>query len=185
MGSNVNQALLFLIDTVIGLYIIAVMLRFILQIVRADFFNPIAQFLLTITDPPLSLLRHVIPRWGYIDMAAVVLMLVLAFINIQLTLLVVGMGANIGTIVIWSVLKVLVLACNLYFFSILVQALLSWLSPGMHSQASVLLWSLNEPLLRPVRRYVPPMGGLDLSPLVVLIVLQVINMLLPLPGLLR
>lgn len=185
MGSNVNQALLFLVDTVIGLYIIAVMLRFILQAVRADFFNPVAQFLLQVTDPPLQLLRHLVPRWGHYDMAAVVLMLLLSFLNVELILLIIGMGAQIGTIIVWSVLKVLVLLTNLYFFSILVQAILSWISPGMYSQVGALLWSLNEPLLRPVRRYIPPMGGLDLSPLVILIALQVINMLIPLPGLLR
>lgn len=185
MTSNMNNALLFLVDTLFGLYIIAVMLRFILQAARGDFFNPIAQFLVRVTDPVLRPLRHIIPRWGLYDMAAVVLMLVLAFLNIEAVLFLIGMQAKIGSVIVWSVFKLLVLACNLYFFSILVQAILSWFSPGMHSQASVILWDLNEPLLRPVRQVLPPMGGLDFSPLVVLIALQVINMLIPLPGLFR
>ncbi len=185
MASNVNNALVFLIDTLFGLYIISVMLRFILQAVRADFYNPIAQFLLRITDPPLQLLRHLIPRWGHYDMAAIVLMLVLAFLNIELVLFVIGMGASIDTIIVWSGLKVVALLINLYFFSILIQAIMSWINPGAYSQVSMLLWSLNEPLLRPVRRYIPPVGGLDFSPLIILIALQVLNMLIPLPGLLR
>ena len=185
MTANMNNALLFLVDTVIGLYIIAVMLRFILQASGGDFFNPIAQFLLRITDPVLRPLRYLIPRWGQFDMAAVVLMLGLAFLNIEAVLFLIGMQARIGSVVIWAIFKLLVLGCNLYFFSILVQAILSWFSPGMHSQASIILWDINEPLLRPVRQILPPMGGFDFSPLVVLIVLQVINMLIPLPGLFR
>ena len=185
MTSNISNALLFLVDTAFGLYIIAVLLRFVLQASGGSFYNPIAQFLVRITDPVLRPMRMVIPRWGQFDMAAVVVMLILAFLNIEAVLLLIGIEARIGSIIVWSLFKVVALGCNLYFFSILVQAILSWFSPGMHSQASVILWDINEPLLRPVRQILPPLGGLDLSPLVVLIVLQVVNTLIPLPGLFR
>jgi len=80
---------------------------------------------------------------------------------------------------------VAVVVCNFYFFTILIQALMSWISPGQHSPATSILWTINEPLLRPVRNVVPPIAGLDLSPLVIIIGLQVISRLLPLPGLFR
>jgi YggT family protein len=83
------------------------------------------------------------------------------------------------------VLKLLVLTVNLYTFTIFIQAIMSWLGPGVRNPASNILWSMNEPLLRPARRLIPPLSGLDLSPLVVILLLQVLNRLLPLPGAFR
>jgi YggT family protein len=80
----------------------------------------------------------------------------------------------------WTVLKLVFILVNLYFFSILLEAILSWTGQGRHNPVSSMLWQLNAPLLGPVRRVMPPLGGLDLSPLVVIILLQVINILLPL-----
>ena len=184
MLSNAGNAALLLVNTLLGLYTIAVMLRFILQLVPADPYNPLAQFMIRVTDPPLGLLRRIIPRYRRIDTAALVLMAILAVITIELDLTIVGMQAPAASVVLWAVLKLLVLLCNLYFFTILIQAVMSWFSTG-HNPAAGFLWSINEPLLRPVRRYIPPIAGLDLSPLVVIILVQVISTLLPLPGLFR
>lgn len=187
MHDNVNQALLFLVDTVLALYIIVVMLRTLLQLVRADFRNPVSQFVYQATDVPVRLLARIIPRWRQVDIAAIVFALVLCFINIKLDLFL--LSADVGTqpalILGWSVLKALVLLCNLFTFTILIQALASWLTPGAHSPATAVLWTVNEPLMRPVRNAVPSIGGLDISPLIVIIALQVVSRLLPLPGVLR
>jgi YggT family protein len=186
MYGNATDALLFLVDTLFALYIIVVLLR-ILMAYHADFYNPIWQFVQPVTQPPVGLLARVIPRWGRFDVAAAVFVLVLCFVNIQVDIWLYPLDLRAQPLMAlwWSVLKAGVLLCNLYFFTILVQVLVSWLSPGTHSPATAVLWNLNEPLLRPVRQYLPPVGGLDISPLVVIIALQVVSRLLPLPGLFR
>lgn len=187
MYVNTSSALLFLVDTVFALYIIVVLLRVLLRLMRADFYNPVAQFVWQLTEPPLRLLGWVIPRWRNLDLAALVLALALCFVNIEIDLWLhpLNLGAQPLWAAWWSLLKALVLLCNLFTFTILIQALASWLAPATHSAATAALWSLNEPLLRPVQRFVPPIGGLDVSPLIVIIALQVLSRLLPLPGILR
>lgn len=187
MHDNVNQALLFLVDTVFALYIIVVLLRALLQLVHTDFRNPVSQFVYQATDAPVRLLASIIPRWNRVDIPALVFALVLCFVNVQLDLLLhpLDIGAQPLAAAGWSVLKALVLLCNLFTFTILIQALATWLAPGTHSPATAVLWSVNEPLLRPVRNYVPAIGGLDISPLIVIIALQVVSRLLPLPGVFR
>ena len=187
MGLNASNALLFLVDTIFTLYIIAVLLRVLLQISYADYQNPISQFVWQVTEIPVALFSRVIPRWRYVDIPAIFLALLLCFINIQtdLALYPLEISAPIGMVLLWTVLKLIVVLCNLYFFTILVQVLFSWLSPGTHTPATAVLWSINEPLLRPVRGVIPAMAGLDISPIVIVIALQVLSRLLPLPGLFR
>lgn len=186
MYSNTNQALLFLIDTVFTLYIIVVIARVLLQLTHAQFHNPVSQFVWRVTARPVGLLAMAVPRWRNIDVPAIAFILLLSFINIELDLLLaMQAGAQPLLALWWAILKALILLCDLYFFTILVQALLSWLSPGQYSPATAILWTINEPLLKPVRKRLPAIGGLDLSPLVILIALQVVSLLLPLPALLR
>jgi len=188
MFNNANHALLFLVDTVFELYIIVVIARVLLQATHAPFHNPISKFVQRVTQTPVIILGRVIPRWHHMDVPAIAVALLLCFINIELDLLLspLPMGLQPMLAIVWSILKLLVLVCDLYFFTILVQALLSWISsPGHYSPATVILWHLNEPLLRPVRKHLPPIAGLDLSPLVLLIGLQVVSLLLPLPGIFR
>lgn len=185
MATNLEQASLFLVDTVIGLYVIVMMLRAILEATRADFYNPISQFIWQATQPVLTLPERLIPRWRNFNIAAITVIVLLCFINIQLALFIVDYLAGPGQVLLWTVCKAAVLLINLYFFAILIQVIMSWVSPGVHSPATALLWRITEPLLRPFREMVPPIGGLDISPLFVLIGLQLINMLLPLPAILR
>ena len=187
MVNNANNALLFLVDTLLALYTVVVLLRVILQLVHADFRNPISQFVWRATALPVGLLSRVIPRWRNLDIPALVFAFALCFINIEIDLALAapGFGAQPLLALWWAVLKAGVLICNFYFFTILVQAIMSWISPGQYSPATALLWTINEPLLRPVRNMIPPIGGLDLSPLIVIIGLQVVSRLLPLPGLFR
>jgi YggT family protein len=138
-----------------------------------------------VTNYPVGWLQRAVPKWRNYDIAAVLLALVLAALNIWVDMAL-G-GARIGplTLLLWSLIKLVTFTLNLYFFSLLIQALMSWISPGMPSPASAVLWSLNEPLLKPVRNVLPPIAGLDLSPLVVMIAIQVLLRGLPrLPGLL-
>lgn len=187
MPANASNALLFLVDTIFTLYIIVVLMRVLLQISYADYKNPISQFVWQVTEQPVWLFSRVIPRWRYLDIPAIVLALLLCIINIQINLALYpqDITAPIGLVLWWSLLKLMVVLCNLYFFTILIQVLFSWLSPGTHTPATAVLWSINEPLLRPVRGVVPQVGGLDISPVIIVILLQVISRLLPLPGLFR
>ena len=173
----------FLISTLFGLYILAVMLRFLLGVVRADFYNPASQFLVRITNPLLVPLRKVIPSIGKFDSSALVLLLVLQLVSLTIILLLRGAGIPLVPLLGAAVGELVMLAINIFFFSIIIQVILSWVSPGTYNPVSALLNSLTSPVLRPIQRLLPPISGIDLSPLLALIGLQVIRMLvMPLLG---
>ncbi len=185
MNVGLGSPLIFLIDTLFGLYVLVLILRFILQAVQADFYNPLSQFVWRVTNQPVGLLQRALPRWRRYDFAALALALVLVALNLWIDLSLAGARIAPLALLFWSLLKLAAFTLNLYFFSILIQAIMSWVNPGMPSPASAVLWSINEPLLKPVRNALPPIGGLDLSPLVVMIAIQVLLRSLPaLPGLL-
>jgi len=168
----------FLISTLFSLYIMAVMLRFLLGLVRADFYNPVSQFLVRITNPLLIPLRKVVPSIGKFDSAAMLLMIVLQLAAITLILLLRGEGISPAVLVILTIATLVSLLINVYMFAIIVEVIISWMNPGSYNPVSSLLHSLTSPLLRPIRRLVPPIAGIDLSPLFVIIGLQVLRMLI-------
>ncbi|WJW75776.1 YggT family protein [Thiohalobacter sp. IOR34] len=167
----------FLISTLFDLYVLAIMLRTLLAWVRADFYNPVSQFLVKITNPPLLPLRRLIPPLGRIDSAAIVLMLLVQMAAVALILLLRGGAFSPWTLLVVSIAELVSLLFNVFVFSIIIQAILSWVNPGAYNPVTALLHALNEPVLRPARRLLPPIGGLDLSPLLALIALQVLKML--------
>lgn len=172
---------IFLIQTVFGLYILAVMLRLLLQWVRADFYNPISQFLVKITNPPLRPLRRVIPGWGGIDLASVLLLLVLEMIEQFLINTALGVAQPVPGLALSAVVALLDLLLNVYTFGIIIQAILSWVAPTSYNPAVSLIHSLTDPLLAPARRFIPPISGIDLSPVAVLLLLQLTKMLILVP----
>lgn len=183
--ANANNAVFYLVGTLFDVYLWIVMMRVILQVVRADFYNPISQLIWQLTQPLLRPFQNVLPKWRQYDTAAILLMLILAIIYIHVIAAILGYGVG-GLASLWyAPLKLITLALNLYTFTLVVQAILSWVGPGVSNPAGSILWSMNEPMLRPVRRVIPPMSGLDLSPLVVIVVLQFLNLLVPLPGIFR
>jgi len=177
----IDNAGSFLVYTFFGLYILAVMLRFLLQWVKADFYNPVSQFLVKVTAPTLRPLRRVIPGYGGVDLAAIVLMLGLKLVEWWLILQFRPESPTLGGLFFISVGDLLRLLLNVFLVSILVQVVLSWLSPGGHNPATNLLYRLNEPLLGPARRLLPPISGLDLSPILVIVLLQLLKLLLVAP----
>jgi YggT family protein len=172
---------MFLVQTLFGLYIGAVMLRFLLAVVRADFYNPISQFLVKVTNPLVAPLRRVIPSLGGIDLASLVLMLVLQVVELLIIGLIGGASLAPAGLVVLGVAGLLSLLFQIYFFTILIQVVLSWVSPGGYNPAVALLYSLNEPVLGRARRILPPMHGFDLSPILVMIGIQLLNILLVAP----
>lgn len=178
MGGYGTNAIQFLIHTLFTLYLVAIMLRVLLQVTRADFYNPVSQFLVKVTNPPLIPLRRLIPGFMGIDLAAIVLMLVIKIVEIFLIVLIQGASVGIAGIIVLSIADLLRLLINIYFFTILIQVVVSWVNPGAYNPTLSLLYSINEPLLRRARRLIPPISGFDLSPIVVVILLQLASMLI-------
>ncbi len=173
----------FLITTLFSLYILAVMLRFLLGAVRADFYNPISQFLVRITNPLLLPLRRIIPGIGKYDTASLVLLLILQLISLVVIVLLRGGDIAFINLLAAAVIKIILLMINVFIFAIFVQVILSWISPGTYNPVNALLNSLTSPVLGPIQRIIPPVSGMDLSPLFALIGLQVLKMLVaPLLG---
>ncbi len=176
-----SDAATLLIQTLFGLYILVVLLRFLLQLVRADFYNPISQFIVKATQPPLGPLRRIIPGLAGVDVAAVVLLFALQFAEIWLIQVIHGKPPSAAGIGILAVAELIKLTIYLFFFTIIVQVVLSWVNPHAHNPITVLVFRINEPLLRPARRLLPPFSGVDLSPLLVLIALQLALILIVRP----
>ena len=178
MNDYLANPAVFLINTVFGFYILAVMLRFMFQLVDADFYNPISQFLVRITHPPLHLLRRIIPSIGRVDSASLVMLLLLQMLANYLAFVVQGGGkVAIGILIASAIVQLVNLAFNVFIYAIIIQAIMSWINPDPYNPVFSLLSQLTEPILRPCRRIIPLMGGLDLSPLLALVGLQLIKML--------
>ena len=177
MSSAFLQVGLFLVNFVFGFYIMLLMLRFLLQWVKADFYNPICQFLIRLTNPLLVPLRRVIPGFFGLDMAAVVLMVILQLLELYLLSLLTHFPASAWMIAA-AVLKLLQLLLNVYFFAIIIRAIISWLNPHPLHPGYIILCQLTEPVLAPARKIIPTISGIDLSPLVVLVLLQVLSIFL-------
>ena len=179
--SYLADALAFLVTTVFDLYILVVMLRFLFQWVRADFYNPVSQFVVQLTNPPLRFLRRFVPGLGGVDLAALVLMLALKFLERLVVLGIQGVGAGPVAALILAVADLIDLAISVFMVSVLVQVLLSWLAPNTYNPAVGLIRDLNAPLNRVARRILPPVSGWDLSPVLILLVLQLASLLVVAP----
>ena len=180
MGDGyLTNPLVFLVQVLFGAYILVVMLRFLLQLVKADFYNPISQFIVKVTTPVLQPLRRLIPGFAGIDVASIVLMWALKSIELTLILLISGAaGTNLLSTLAWSIPELVALLLNVFLFAILIQVILSWINPGGYNPAANLIHGLTEPLLRPARNLIPPVSGLDLSPMLVMVALVLLKMLL-------
>ncbi len=178
MGGPLTNAGTFLVSTVFGLYLLIVMLRFIFAVLRIDFYNPISQFLVKATNPLLRPMRKVIPGAAGIDWSSVLLMMALKIVETTLIILILGVLPAVGALLVISAAGLLDLFLKVFLFSILIQVILSWVAPGTHNPMTSIIYQLSEPVLRPARNMLPAMGGFDLSPILVLIALQLLNILL-------
>ncbi|MCK4841591.1 MAG: YggT family protein [Methylococcales bacterium] len=177
-NSYITNPLIFIIDTLFSLYILAVMLRFLFQWMHVDFYNPISQFLVKVTHPPLKLLRRVIPAIGKIDTSSIVLALGLQ-ISLSLILFsLLGKDIALASLLVFSVKELINLTLNIFVFAVFARAMLSWFSPSHYNPATSILNTLTEPLLNMCRKIIPDMGGIDFSPLIVLLALQLAKMMI-------
>ncbi len=171
-----SEAGTFIIQTLLELYLLMVLLRLLLQISRADFYNPISQAVVKVTDPPLKPLRRVIPSISGIDIASIVLALLVQFAAIYLICLINGIApVNPVNALVWGIVGAIYYVANIYFFTLLVSIIVSWVAPGSFHPIVLLINQLVEPIMTPFRKLIPPIGGLDISPLFAFIAIEVIK----------
>jgi YggT family protein len=172
------QAVIFILDALLTLVVVAFLLRLLMPLVRADFRNPIGQAVLQFTNPLVMPLRKLLPPAGRIDAASVVALLVVQLAKTAVLRLVAGAGLASVPLLVGSLRDLAGTVLQCYFVAVLLYALLSWLAPGGFGAGAQLLARICDPLLNPLRRIIPPIGGLDLSALFVLIGLQALQILL-------
>lgn len=175
---GLNTALIYVLQTIGSLYLLIVLLRFVLQLVRADFYNPLSQFAVRATQPLLRPLRRIIPSLFGLDMSSLILAIILQMILMALTLLLAyGTTGNPVQLLIWSLIGVTALFLNIFFFAMIISVILSWVAPASHNPGAELVNQICEPILAPFRRMLPNLGGLDISPILAFMVLKLLDML--------
>jgi YggT family protein len=178
MGA-INEIFAYLVQTFLSLYLIAMLLRFLLQVVRADFYNPICQFLVKVTNPLVIPMRRVVPSLAGIDLASLLLAFLLQIAGITaLVFIKLGGFPPVGILLMGGVLGVVALLVNIYFFALLAMIILSWVAAGSRHPAIYLLYQITEPVMAPFRKVLPNMGGLDFSPILVFILINIIQIAL-------
>jgi len=179
MGSEyLSNPLVFLIQIFFGLYTAAVVLRFLFQLLKADFYNPISQFIVKITTPVLHPLRKVIPGFMGVDTASLVLAWALKTVELLLIILLTSGQLTLLMPLLLAIPSLLELFINIFLYAVFIQVILSWVAPGGHNPAVQLIYSLTEPVMRPARRLIAPIQGIDLSPMLVIVGLYLLKMLL-------
>ncbi|MGF1642893.1 MAG: YggT family protein [Thiotrichales bacterium] len=168
----------FLIDTLFTLFIALFMIRMLLGLSRADFYNPFSQFIVTATNPLLKPLRRVVPPVGRIDTAAVVIMVALKLLQLTLLLVVQGKTPELMWLAGTTIVQLLSMLIYVYMFSIIIEAVLTWINPtafyDRQNPLASILHSINTPLLHPLSRIVPRIGMIDITPLVAILILNIL-----------
>lgn len=191
MGSGyLTSPLMLIINTLFDLYILLVLLRFLLQMLRADFYNPVSQFIVRLTTPPLKILRRFIPSISGQDTASIVLCLLLIFTKFlilrALSIPMVHIGGvmapvgsvSYGGLLIYCIADLIALILTVFLIAVIIKVILSWVNPGHYNPVIGLVDRIAAPVLRPVQKFIPPIGGLDLSPLFATLLLLVAKMLI-------
>ena len=175
--SGLIEALIYIIQTLGSLYLLIVLLRFILQLVRADFYNPLSQFIVKATQPLVTPLRRIIPGFAGLDLASLVLAILVQLLLMVVTLTLMGynVGGFILQLLVWSLIGVTSLFLKVFFFALIISVILSWVAPGSYNPGAQLVNQICEPLLAPFRKLLPNLGGLDISPIFAFITINLID----------
>ncbi|NVZ23256.1 YggT family protein [Pseudomonas costantinii] len=172
---GINDAAIFIIQTLGSLYLLIVLMRFILQLVRANFYNPLCQFVVKATQPLLKPLRRVVPSMFGLDMSSLVLALLLQVLLFAVILLLNGYQATTLLLLPWALIGIFSLFLKIIFWSMIISVILSWVAPGSRSPGAELVAQITEPVLAPFRRLIPNLGGLDISPIFAFIAIQLLQ----------
>jgi YggT family protein len=177
-GGYLTNPLIFVVQTFAGLYALVVMLRFLLQLTGADFYNPVSQFVVKVTTPVLHPLRRIVPSARGLDLSSLVLAWLVKTGELAVVGLLSGLGVKALGAPFWAVPALAALTINIFLFAILIRVVLSWINPDPYHPIGSLLESLTQPVMRPAQRLIPPVGGLDLSPILAMVGLVLLEMLL-------
>ncbi|MHB0774651.1 YggT family protein [Halomonas sp. WWR20] len=176
MGSQLGNAGLMLVNTLVSIYLFVLMLRFLLQLSRADYYNPMSQSIVKVTQPVVAPLQKLIPPMGRFDIATLVAGLLLKAIAIIVVLQIAGYGMPpIVHVVLAALAGVANAILKIYFFALIVMIILSWVAPQASHPGAILVQQIVEPIMAPVRRVIPPLGMIDLSPIVVFIAINLVD----------
>ena len=178
MNNYATNPLIFIISTLFHLYAFALALRFILQWVKADFYNPVSQFIVKITSPVVNPARRLIPGYKGLDIATLIICYLVLVVSQTIVLSLQGIQVTPMIITISAIPELVSMIINVFFYGILIQAIISWINPQGHNPINNLLYSVTSPVLRPVQKFIPPLGGMDISPIFAMIGLKVIEMLI-------
>ncbi|MBC3950029.1 MULTISPECIES: YggT family protein [Pseudomonas] len=175
---GLNTAAIYVLQTIGSMYLLIILLRFVLQLVRADFYNPLSQFAVKATQPLLKPLRRIIPSLFGLDMSSLILAIIVQMILMALTLLLAyGTTGDPLHLLLWAIIGVTGLFLNIFFYALIISVILSWVAPASHNPGAQLVNQITEPLLAPLRRILPNLGGLDISPILAFMILKLLDML--------
>jgi len=177
MGS-LSQAISFLIETVVQLYLLAVLMRLLLEMSRADFYNPVVQLLLQITNPVIQPLQRILPRSRTINIAGIVALYLIEVFSLLGLMALAGQSVDLALVLLMGVMRLLRLLLTTYMVLIIISVILSWVGQSLRHPIIPLIYQLVDPVLMPIRQILPAMGGLDLSPLVAILAIQFLMILL-------
>lgn len=178
MGSQISEVVILLISNLGFLLLLAILLRFLLQASRADFYNPVCQSLVRAIDPILKPLRKVIPAYKNFDFATLITALFISTIASAVMIWSAGYSLpNIGLLLSWCFLGLLSFILNIYFYGLIISIVASWIAPYSGNPVLLLVHQMLEPLQSNFRKIIPPMGGLDFSPIFIFLALRVVDIL--------
>tara|TARA_B100000401_G_scaffold43659_1_gene25685 strand:- start:333 stop:932 length:600 start_codon:yes stop_codon:yes gene_type:complete len=177
---QVGSALAQIFNTIAGLYLLLVVARFLLQLAKADFYNPISQAVFRATDPVVRIFRSFIPGYKGVDFSSLILAFIVQFLAISVTILLYGGSIpSVGFIITWSFIGVLNFIILFYYYALIASIVMSFVmmfSGNMNPHPILLLvWQITEPIMAPFRRVIPPMGGLDFSPIFIFLIIGLIR----------
>lgn len=167
-----QDALVFILKSLVGLYLLVLLLRFWLPFVRADFRNPVSQGILKVTSPLIAPLRRLIPSFGRLDTATVLVTFAIQYLLVLLILTIGNQTATVAEIALMSVFELILLNLKLFMIAIFIYVIMSWIAPATYNPATAIVSSLVRPILEPFSRILPKPGGIDISPIIVIILFQ-------------
>lgn len=180
MGSVVQQVLMFLVQFIFGLYGFAIVARIWLRLIDADYHHPFVASIAKTTGPVVKRLQKYIPDLGKMENASIVFLLLLILIKLLLVSFISGHVPRAAGLIAWTLSSTIEVGCDTIFYVMIIMAILSWIPNAQPGLAS-LFTQMTAPILAPIRRFVPLFAGMDLSPIVVLVIIQIIEMLLVQP----
>lgn len=164
-----------IIRTIGELYAFIVIMRFLLQLAGADYYNPISQAVVRLTSAPLLPLQKILPRVGRLDLSPLLLAWVVKVLTLVVILALHSSAFNLVSLLIFGAIGVVDTILTIYFWAVIGAVIISWLSPDSYHPAPQLILQLTEPLFRLARKVIPPIGGLDLSPILIFLVIQIVQ----------